>query len=331
MNAFYKILLLNCLLSTGISAQQSPPFFQEEMIVTASSLNLRELPDKNAKKVGTLTQGTVVQFLEAYKDGEYMQADTTDPESPYAPWLKVRFKGGTGWAFGAYLTGTYGLYYENDIFVEGDALPPLQWFGVYARDSFADEVRRVQVRLVDEFNEFFQTQVRVLKTNQREQSKFLVASLTPFPTGYCGPLGNFEIGQMYYSKTLGPGGQLSIYPGNDLNDTLIRPTYGIAATGCAELDNFYVRVTNYQLRLIDFSQEPVQYQDLTQWVKTDMPESSPSVDLLWFGDLDRDGKPDAIINDCPYEPGCRASLFLSSKAKPGAYLHKVCEHFWPGD
>ena len=95
MNAFYKTLLLNCLLSTGVSAQQSAPFFQEEMIVTASSLNLRELPDKNAKKVGTLTQGTVVQFVEAYKDGEYMQADTTDPESPYAPWLKVRFKGGT--------------------------------------------------------------------------------------------------------------------------------------------------------------------------------------------------------------------------------------------
>lgn len=326
---FFFTLFFNGLI--GVSIAQTVAFFPEEMIVTASSLNLRDMPDKNAKKVGSLTQGSVVQVLEAYNNGEYMQADTTDPESPYAPWLKVRYKGVSGWAFGAYLTGTTGLYYENDIFQEGETLPPLQWFGVYARDSFADEVRRVQVRLSDEFNEFFQAKVRVLKTNQSETSKFLIASLQPIPTGYCGPLGNFEIGEMYFSKTLNPGGQLSIYPGNDMNDTLLRPTYGIAATGCALLENTFVRVTNYQLRLIDFSQEPAQYQDLTRWVKPDGPDASPSVDLLWFGDVDRDGKPDAIINDCPYEVGCRASLFLSSRAGPGEYIRKVCEHYWPGD
>jgi hypothetical protein len=327
---FFTTLLFFVLLTASLPAQITA-FLSEEMIVTASSLNLRDAPDKNAKKVASLTQGAVVQVLEAYNNGEYVQADTTDPESPYAPWLKVRYKGMTGWAFGAYLTGTIGLHYENDIFPEGENLPPLQWFGVYARDSFADEVRRVQVRLADEFNEFFQAQVRVLKTNQPEMSKFLIASLQPIPTGYCGPLGNFEIGEMYFSKTLNPGGQLSIYPGNDLNDTIMRPTYGIAATGCATLENTYVRVTDYQLRLIDFSQEPAQYQDLTKWVKPESPDSSPSVDLLWFGDIDRDGKPDAIINDCPYEVGCRASLFLSSKAPKGDFLTKVCEHYWPGD
>lgn len=328
MKSFFTFLFA-CLL--GVSFAQNAVFFPDEMIVTASSLNLRDAPDKNARKVGSLTQGAVVQLVEAYNNGEYVQADTTDPESPYAPWLKVRYKGTTGWAFGAYLTGTIGLHYENDIFQDNEVLPPLQWFGVYARDSFADEVQRVQVRLADEFNEFFQAKVRVLKTNQAEQSKFLIASLTPIPTGYCGPLGNFEIGEMYFSKSLNPGGQLSIYPGNDMNDTLLRPTYGIAATGCALLENTFVRVTNYQLRLIDFSQEPVQYQDLTPWVKPEAPDASPMVDLLWFGDIDRDGKPDAIINDCPYEVGCRASLFLSSKAKPGEYLMKVCEHYWPGD
>lgn len=327
---FLNTLLFILLLSATASAQVTP-FFPDEMIVTASSLNLRDTPDKNGKKVGSLTQGSIVQVIEAYNNGEYVQADTTDPESPYAPWLKVRYKGISGWAFGAYLTGTMGLHYENDILMEGETLPPLQWFGVYARDSFADEVRRIQVRVVDEFNEFFQAQVRVLKTNQAETSKFLISSLQPIPTGYCGPLGNFEIGEMYFSKTLNPGGQLSIYPGNDMNDTILRPTYGIAATGCATLENTYVRVTDYKLQLIDFSQEPAQYQDLTRWVKPDAPDASPSVDLLWFGDLDRDGKPDAIINDCPYEVGCRASLFLSSKAPPGSYLYKVCEHYWPGD
>lgn len=327
---FLHLFLLFLLFSATLSAQ-SGIFLPEEMIVTASSLNLRDAPDKNAKKTGSLTQGAVVQVLEAYNNGEYVQADTTDPESPYAPWLKVRYKNTTGWAFGAYLTGTMGLHYENEIMPDGESLPPLQWFGVYARDSFADEVRRIQVRIVSEFNEFYQAQVKVLKTNQADASKFLVSSLQPIPTGYCGPLGKFEIGQIFFSPTLNPGGQLSIYPGNDLNDTISLPTYGLAATGCATLENTYVRVSDYQLRLIDFSAEPVRYQDLTPWVKPEAPDASPSVDLLWFGDLDRDGKADAIINDCPYEVGCRASLFLSSRARPGEYIRKACEHYWPGD
>ncbi|MCC6280158.1 MAG: SH3 domain-containing protein, partial [Saprospiraceae bacterium] len=67
MNVLYKTLLFLFLLTTRLAAQDTPPFFPEEMIVTASSLNLRDAPDKNAKKVGTLTQGTVVQFLETYK------------------------------------------------------------------------------------------------------------------------------------------------------------------------------------------------------------------------------------------------------------------------
>jgi hypothetical protein len=55
------------------------------------------------------------------------------------------------------------------------------------------------------------------------------------------------------------------------------------------------------------------------------------LELLWFGDIDRDDKPDIILQDCPYAGGCRASLYLSSRAKPDELLHKVCEHFWPGN
>ncbi len=58
---------------------------------------------------------------------------------------------------------------------------------------------------------------------------------------------------------------------------------------------------------------------------------SPMVDVLWFGDIDHDNKSDMILQDCPYEVGCRASLFLSSKAHKGELLRKVSEHFWPGD
>jgi len=90
-------------------------------------------------------------------------------------------------------------------------------------------------------------------------------------------------------------------------------------------------MNDYRLLLIDFSKETPQTQDLTPWVKSLVPEIPISASLLWYGDLDMDNKPDVIINDCPYEVGCRSSLLLSSKRRKGEYLRKVTEHFFGGD
>ncbi len=323
--------LLTLFLACHLSAQNSSVFFAEEFVVTANSLNLRAEPDVNSAKVAVLPQGSLLQFLEAWNNGQYTQTDTTDENAPFGRWLKVRNKKYTGWVFDLYVTGTTELYYENSPQFDMQSISPLFWYGVYARDSFSDELRKVQVRLAEEPNTFYGGTVKLLKTNQKDQSKFLIASNTALTIGYCGPLGVFDPNQMFSSKSLSPGNQLSIYPGNDQNDTIIKATYGLAATGCARLENNFVRVTDYQLMLLDYTTEPITTQNLTDWVRTEMPEVNPSVDLLWFGDLDRDNKPDAIIQDCPYEIGCRASLFLSSKAKPGEYLRKACEFYWPGD
>ncbi len=313
---------------TGLTAQPTSYFYPEEMVVTANALNLRETPDVNGRKVATLPRGTVVQYLEAYKDNEYVQADTLDPKSAYGAWLKVRYRNQTGYAFSAYLTGTYVLEYEDDI-VEN--IPSMQWYAVYARDSFADELRRIMPRIEEQYNEMYGMKVQVLKTNQKETSKFIVGVLSPLTTGYCGSLGSLDMNMMFMTPYLGPGSQLAIYPGNDQNDTLSKPTYGLAATGCARFQGNDVRVSDFQLTLLDYGTEPMFRQNLTPWVQVAYPEATPSVQLLWFGDLDRDNKPDAIIQDCPYEIGCRASLFLSSKARPGERLRKVAEHFWPGE
>ena len=123
-------------------------------MVTANTLNLRDAPDKNSNKVASLQKGAVLQYMEAWNNGQWVQADTTDPESPYAPWLKVRFQGKTGYVFGAYVTGTIGLYHEGDFFFNPDPLPSLNWYGLYRRDSFADELRSIIVRLEEENNEF---------------------------------------------------------------------------------------------------------------------------------------------------------------------------------
>lgn len=309
-------------------------FFPDEMIVTASSLNLREAPDKNGKKIASLPRGTVVQFIEADNNGQWVQADTTDPNSPFGPWLKVRSEGRTGWVFGAHLTGTTGLYHEEDMFWNDDPLPALNWYGVYSRDSFADELRKIEVRIVEENSEIYGANIKVLKTNQKDRSKFIIASLKPMKTGYAGPLGIYEVRDMYLSGELAPGSAVSVHPGGDLNDTLIKPSYLLVATGCATLTSeeyVNVKVNDYKLTLLDYSSEPPGRQDLTPWVQPAMEEFNPTVRLSWYGDIDMDGKPDVLIDDCPFEMGCRDALFLSSKAKPGEFLHKVCEHFWPGD
>lgn len=315
--------VLASMLATALWGQEIPSFFPEEMVVSATALNLREKPDKQSPKVATLKRGDVVQVVEAYKGGEYVEVD-----SLWAPWLKVRHQGKTGYAFGAHLNGTLDLRYEGDILT---SLPPLQWYGVYKRDSFADEVRKIEVRLSEEFNEFYGGTVKTLKTNQKDASKFIVGTLKPMKTGYAGPLGVFEVSDYFMSGDLGPGAMLGLHPGNEINDTTMKSAYTLAATGCARLEDLMVKVSDYRLTLIDYATQPPMTQDLTEWFKTYMPDANPNVSISWYGDLDMDNKPDAVINDCPYETGCRASLFLSSAAKPGTFLRKVCEHIWEGD
>jgi hypothetical protein len=304
---------------------QSSQFFPDEMVVTSTVLTLRDAPSANGKKVVSLNRGSLVQFIEAWNDGEYVQIDTT---GPYAPWYKVRYQDKIGYAFGADLSGTTVLAYEGDMVEE---IAPLQWFGVYERDSFADEIRPISLKAAEEYNEVYESTIKILKTNQKDVSKFIIGVLKPLKPGYAGPLGMFHVGDFSVSDALFPGSTLSIYPGQELNDTLFKPSWQLAATGCARFENDFVQVSDYKLFLVDYYPEVARRQDLSQWVQTELPEISPSVSLLWYGDLDGDNKPDAIIQDCPYESGCRASLFLSSKAKPGEYLRKVCEHFWPGD
>lgn len=325
---YIKIQLIAMALLTALPgdlwSQEMPVYFPEEMVVSANALNLREKPDKQSAKMATLKRGEVVQVLEVHNNGEYVEVD-----SIWASWYKVRYQGKTGYAFGAHLNGTSDLRYEGEFVSEN--LPPLQWYGVYERDSFSDEVRKIELRLKEEYNEFQGGMVKVLKTNQKEPSKFIFGTLKPIKTGFAGPLGSFEIDDYLASGDLGPGAMISIYPGSEANDTTMKAAYTLAATGCAKLDEMMVKVMDYRLLLINYAAQPPAMQDMTEWFKTLIPDANPNVSLSWYGDLDHDDKPDVIINDCPYETGYRASLFLSSAAKPGAFLKKVCEYTWEVD
>ena len=317
------VLFLAFFAAQPISAQLQ--FFPEEIIVNASSLNLRDKPEKSGKVVEKLPRGAALSLVELANGGQYEEVDSIT-----GYWVKVQYKNKTGYVFSPYVVGAYNLYQDNDVF--DTALPQLNWYGVYMRDSFADELRKIEVRLEEEYNDFYGDNVKLLKTNQNEPSKFILATAAPLRTGLVSNLGIFDPGTLYMSGELSPGAMLPIQPGQEMNDTLSVGTFYLAATGCAQFeDSDFVQIKDYRLYAMEFQPNgPSPRQDITGWVQPEIG-LNPSVSLVWFGDLDGDRKPDAVIQDAPYESGVRISLFLSSKARAGAFLHKVCEYFYAFD
>lgn len=323
MSITFRSFLFLLLLQFTQTATSQIVYFPEELIVNASALNLRDQPDKSGKVVEKLPRGAALTLLEAVDGGQYQEID-----SLYGAWLKVKYKNKSGYVFSAHVIGAFNLYQDGEIF--DDALPNLNWYGVYMRDSFADELRKIDVRLEKSYHELYGDTVKVLRTNQTANSKFIVGTATPLQPGLAGNLGAYDPGTLYMSSELGPGAMLPIYPGQENDDTTSYNTYYLAATGCARFDDSdFVKVSDYRLFAFESLAEGYSpKQDITGWVQ---PEEglNPSVNLVWFGDLDHDRKPDALVQDSPYEAGARMSLFLSSKARTGEFLHKVCEYYYP--
>jgi hypothetical protein len=320
-----KIIRTAVLLFFATTASAQMNFFPEELIVTAKSLNLRDQPDKSGKVLEKLPNGTALSLVEVANGGQYVEVDSLS-----GLWLKVKSKTKTGYVFSPYVSGTYFLCMDRDIMQ--DSLPLLQWYGIYVRDSFSDELRKIEVRLEREFNEFFMEEVDVLYTDQPDTAKFIVGSAYPLQPGYAGNLGLFGPDLTYYTSQLSPGAMLPIHPGMEEGDETEKSTFYLAATGCANFGEYdYVHVTDYRLFTMEIMPGTTSLrQDMTGWVQP-AEGLNPSVSLIWYGDLDGDSKPDAILEDAPYEIGARISLFLSSKAKPGMLLHKVCEYFFAID
>ena len=313
------------LLAFAVYTQAQSMFLPEEMIVSASALKLRAAPDANSAVVETLPRATIVKVVDVHNQGEVVEVNEM-----YAPWYKVKSASGkVGYVFGAYVAGTYGLYYEDDV-VEG-VLPPLNWYGVYQRDSFSDELRKIEVMTKKIYSEMYGEEINMLKTNQKDTSKFIIGTTETLKTGYAGPLGIMDSPGWFFEGGLNPGAMLPISSGIAPGDTTYGQTYFFTATGCAVLKDNYVQINDYQLQIMEmFEESGNKSQDLTPWFKC-LPDMNPSVQLIWYGDIDQDRLPDAVVHDCPFEMGCRTSLFLSSKAAKSEILKKVCEHFWYGD
>ncbi|MFN0013649.1 MAG: SH3 domain-containing protein [Saprospiraceae bacterium] len=325
MHTFLRIAITAAAVFLTCRATAQMNFFPEDIVVTASALNLRDKPDKTGKVLEKLSKGAPLELVEVSNGGRYVEVDSVS-----GLWLKVKSQTKTGYVFSPYVSGNYFLCTDREIIQ--DPLPPLNWYGIYIRDSFSDELRKIEIHRVQEYNEVFMENVNILYTNQPDTAKFIIGSVKPLQTGYVGSLGLFDPNLTYYSSLLSPGAMLPIHPGIDEQDTLEKSTYYFAATGCAQFGDYdYVHVTDFRLFALEtVPDQPSRRQDLTGWVQPG-EGLNPSVGLIWYGDLDGDNKPDAILEDAPYEVGSRISLYLSSIARPGMLLHKVCEHFFTID
>lgn len=326
MRTFFSLSILLFSFQQAFAQTEEVRFYPEVLVVSVASLNLRSAPEVNAPKVTSLKRGDQLAFIEAVNGGEYVQMD-----SLWAPWYKVRAGKNTGYVYATYVSGGWTLLFEGE-FLETN-LPPLHWYGVYKRDSFADVLHPVQVRLEKEYSEFYQSDMTVLKTDRQDTSKFIIGSPTPLSTGsVISNLGNIEISQWYGSGQLFLGSNYAISVGMEVTDTVHYPVYNLVGLGNAYLDDDdFVKIGNFQLFLLEYNSQPAFLQDLTPWVRMAYEEVMPYVTLRWYGDLDGDKKPDMVLEDCPYEMYCRASLFLSSVARPGERLRKAAEHFFPGE
>jgi hypothetical protein len=83
-----------------------------------------------------------------------------------------------------------------------------------------------------------------------------------------------------------------------------------------------------EVQTYDYELQMSQDQQLQTIAKLPIVGEDGRPTLMWAGDLDRDGKPDALIDLRPY-PGGRYVLFLSSLASAGDLVRNVAEFSFP--
>lgn len=98
----------------------------------------------------------------------------------------------------------------------------------------------------------------------------------------------------------------------------------LCATGTVGRDPQYGTpiINDYKISLRALNREVGNTQTLLRVSETWDAEEFPTIN--WVGDLDRDGRPDFLIDEQPY-PGGLLILYLSSLAEEGEIVHRTAE------
>jgi hypothetical protein len=300
-------------------------FVPEKVVVKASQINLRSSPQLSSSTIiGQLPSGTILDVLELPNKGALVELN-----GRWSPWYKLRTEDGrVGYALGDFLSPALTIQFEEAL-LDGN-LPPLNWYGIYQKGKSSDEIRRIQVRKEPVYSEAMDETMYVLRTNQPDTAKYIIGTIETMQEGYAGPLGVMEAAGWNSTAEMSPGVQVPLETGREPALGSAPVSYILAATGCADWEENAMTIRNYRLRLVEVHAEDQRVQDLSPWFECEHGHP-PTIQLLWYGDLDCDQIPDLLIHDCPFEIGCRTSLFLSSRARQNELVRKVGEFFWQGN
>ena len=321
-----RLLLFLSLLASKICSAQST-VWPEQFTVTASALKLREKPGLDSKTLATLPQSAALENLGVKTDDD-RRWDKIDGKGAF--WKHVRYNDQDGYVFGAYLTAPFQIFYEN---LAIEYLPKVKnWYGVYSTKQ-GDELRKIEVFTTLDTSETSTGLQHYLHSFTPVESRFIIATDRDLKTGIIGDYYNRKHphqapGETRYRYDFNPGTSLVL---NTLTNTaLCKPesAYELIGAGSFNLGTESIEQENFKIWVTHKKGAGSQFatkQDLTPFFN---PQDK-SCTIVWWGDLDGDGKSDVLINRCTHKDGgCRDYLFLSSEAKPGELLRPVAAFDW---
>ncbi len=204
-----------------------------------------------------------------------------------------------------------GFHVAADKTVPGEG-----WWGIYPDgEGFTLQPTTVTVKAVRNPADEDDTSLSALSIEDTQEANpvLLVRGL---PGAQAGPL-----------KTVSPKPTPTfLSPGQDARFTILSPGrprwMQVIATGCAEKEpgKSYARISNYQLHLVQNIDAGVISQALISLPELGSPDGPQ---LLWAGDLDRDGRLDLVYDLSPIYVTTELALFLSSAAKEGELVGLV--------
>lgn len=207
-----------------------------------------------------------------------------------------------------------GLHHGDDVAVESGP----DWWGVFPEgDGFT--LQSAPVTITREFDpivdEEGQATGKLVKVPQEAEPVLLVRGIKGLTAG--------SLNSVRLNSS-----PLFLYPGQSLGlgislDGKKAQSGSIVAQGeCNRIEDDTPVFTNYRLLLRVRGDQGVHVQEIVA-VKPFWTGTSPNI--LWVGDLDRDGRVDILINIPEHESNSHYVLFMSSAAKEGELVGKVAE------
>ncbi len=310
MKLLAKVFLLQFLLLQGMLHAQDIQY-----VLAESGLNMRSSAGTSGEKIGKLALGTEVEVLT--HTGNSLTISDNGKEIK-GEWVEVKARNGalankSGFVVSGFL-GEISPPVPMAILVpgnfHGEDVPPnsgsREWLGLFEGEegfyvSYVEpSLKRVYDSMLDVEGEKTGWKVG---TNNKDTCTLLVAGLAVNE----GKVDHYPI----EDKSPLPGSSI-YFEGPKVPTSLF-------VTGRAELVDYGLLMKEYALTLRsgkgteDYTQEFLHIEHLEE----------TRVEILWSGDIDRDGKLDLLINTSNHYNLYQPTLYLSSRAAKGKLLRKM--------